>query len=354
MGKAATSSGLQEKDIQHLLDDATATIDGQLESLRQTYEQAKRTLEQADVEQRQLDQLIEELNYHRQFAGRSKPDPNDPLTPYLEGLVKREGQLRKRGEQLHAQRDRLGRLCAKMEMLIRLLETSGTYLLRSEANGAVMDDPLEAALRMRLVQGQESERARLAREVHDGPAQILTHMSMGLEFCEQLLRNQPKSVPQELAKLRSNAREGLRDIRRFIFNLRPPSLTDTGLVPTLQRFIDDFREQYGLDVQVNAIEPGKLSQDAELAVFRIVQESLRNVHKHANAAHIVVDIARQPEGTTLMTIKDDGKGFDTSASTSGAGLVSMRERAELIGGKLSVSSRPGYGTELTLLLPAGE
>ncbi len=157
-----------------------------------------------------------------------------------------------------------------------------------------------------------------------------------------------------MAKLRGNAREGLRDIRRFIFNLRPPSLSDSGLVPTVQRFIDDFREQCNIEVQVNAIEPGSLSPDAELAVFRIVQESLRNVQKHSEAAHVVVDIARQPDNTTLMTIKDDGKGFDAHARTSGAGLVSMRERAELIGGKLNVNSRPGYGTELTLLLPPGE
>ena len=352
MGKAVADSGLQESDVQSLLEQAAATIEEQLASLRQTYETAKRALEQAEVEQRQLDQLLEELTYHRQFAGRSKKRiEDDPLAPYLEGLIKREGQLRQRHDQLQASRERLGRLCGKMEMLIRLLETSGSYLLRSEASGAALDDPLEAALRVRLVQGQESERARLAREVHDGPAQILTHMAMGLEFCEQLLRNQPKSVPQELAKLRGNAREGLRDIRRFIFNLRPPSLSESGLVPTVQRFIDDFREQCNIEVRVNAIEPGSLSPDAELAVFRIVQESLRNVQKHSEAAHVVVDIARQSDGTTLMTIKDDGKGFDDSASTSGAGLVSMRERAELIGGKLNVNSRPGYGTELTLLLP---
>lgn len=314
-------------------------------------------MEQADVEQHQLDQLIEELNYHRQFAGSSskrKAASDDPMAPYIDGLIKREGQLRSRAEQLASNRERLGRVCAKLEMLIRLLETSGTYLLRSEVTGATMDDPLEAALRMRLVQGQESERARLAREVHDGPAQILTHLALGLEFCEQLLKNQPKSVPHELGRLKANAREGLRDIRRFIFNLRPPSLSDSGLVATVQRFIDEFREQYGLDVQVNVIEPGRLAPDAELAVFRIVQESLRNVQKHAQAAHVVVDISRQPDGSVLLTIKDDGKGFDPTIGTTGAGVVSMRERAELVGGKLNVNSRPGYGTELTLLLAPNE
>jgi two-component system, NarL family, sensor histidine kinase DegS len=355
MGKPIADSGLQESEVQTLLEQAAATIDNQLASLRQTYETAKRSQEQADVEQRQLDQLMEELTYHRQFAGRGKASvEDDPLAPYLEDLIKREGELRQRRDQLQTNRDRLGRLCGKMEMLIRLLETSSSYLLRNETSSAVLDDPMEAALRLRLVQGQESERARLAREVHDGPAQILTHMTMALEFCEQLLRHQPRSVPQELVKLRGNAREGLRDIRRFIFNLRPPSLADAGLVPTVQRFIDDFREQCNLDVQVNAIATGSLSPDAELAVFRIVQESLRNVQKHANAAHVVVDIARLPDGATLMTIKDDGKGFDASASTVGAGLVSMRERAELIGGKLNINSRPGYGTELTLLLPTSE
>ncbi len=192
MGKAVADSGLQESDVQSLLEQAAGTIEGQLVSLRHTYETAKRALEQAEVEQRQLDQLLEELSYHRQFAVHGKTRiKDDPLAPYLEGLSQREGQLRQRGEQLQASRERLGRLCGKMEMLIRLLETSGSYLLRSEASGATLDDPLEAALRVRLVQGQESERARLAREVHDGPAQILTHLAMGLEFCEQLLRNQP-------------------------------------------------------------------------------------------------------------------------------------------------------------------
>ncbi len=343
------ADGLNEKEVEAVLGLAVGAVDQQLAALRQINSVARARLEKANIEQRQLDRLLEELGYQRQFA--SINSGQEQTSRQLQSLSRREGELRKRSGSLQASRGRLDRLCGRLDLMIRQIEASGAYLLQSE-HAAQPEDPLEAALRMRLMQGQEGERARLAREVHDGPAQVMSAMIMGLDFVEQMLQTRPEAIPAELMRLKAITRESMRETRRFIFNLRPASLTEAGLIATLHSFITDFREQNGLDVTVNLIDPGKLPPEEELAVFRILQEALRNINKHAQAHSVLIDLAREPEGL-LLTVRDDGVGFASSdrLGTSSAGLVSMKERAELIGARLTINSKPGHGTELRLLLP---
>lgn len=347
------NAGLNENEIETFVQQAAGAVGQQLAGLREVEQAARQRLATADIEQRQLDQLLEEVAYHRQFAGSGTPDESDPLARYLQGIGKREAELRRRSDQLQEARARLARLGSRLELLIRQIEASGAYLLQSE-HATQAEDPLEAAMRMRLLQGQEAERARLAREVHDGPAQVLTHMIMGLDFVEQMLRTRPADAPAELMRLKLATRESLRETRRFIFNLRPASLSEAGLIPTLHSFIADFKEQSGLEVELNVVDPGKLSPDEELTIFRTLQEGLRNINKHAVAKHVLIELGREPEGL-LLTVRDDGVGFDSSkGSSSGSGLVSMKERAELLGARLTISSQPGHGTELRLLLTTAD
>lgn len=207
----------------------------------------------------------------------------------------------------------------------------------------------------RVIHAYEQERLRLAREIHDGPAQILANAIFELEYFERLLDRDPAAVKAQLAQVKQDIRNGLADVRRFIYDLRSPALAEMGLFPALGHYVNDYQKQFGITVhaQLAAPEP-HLAASAEVAVFRIVQEALQNVRKHAAAS--MVTIAGEIQGKTLhLSIQDDGRGFDTSRAkprdSKNFGLTSMKERADLIGGELIVNSSPGHGTEVTLLVP---
>jgi two-component system, NarL family, sensor histidine kinase DevS len=202
----------------------------------------------------------------------------------------------------------------------------------------------------RVVQAQELERQRLARELHDETGQALTSILLGLKPLEDALRGHPAQAT--LAGLREQVVSALQDVRRLAVELRPAVLDDYGLVPALERLIDAFGEQS--DVQVDfhsALGETRLPSDVETALYRVVQESLTNIVKHANATRISVSLARRATGVAAV-IEDDGAGFDPrTVREGGVGLLGMRERLALIDGRLEIESRPGAGTTVVAEVP---
>ncbi len=216
-------------------------------------------------------------------------------------------------------------------------------------------DAWKLATRIATIKAQEEERSRLAREVHDGPAQVLANAILGLELCEQIARRSPDQLIEEIGRLKAMVREGLVEVRRFIFDLRPSTLAERGLPATLQRYVADYRAFFRIEVELQlppALPP--LSQEQEITVFRIVQEALQNVQKHAQAGFVTVRLA-VVEDALVVSIRDDGRGFALQQTEvtllSGAGLRGMRERAAAVGGELPVESAPGAGTTVRLVLP---
>jgi two-component system sensor histidine kinase DegS len=190
-----------------------------------------------------------------------------------------------------------------------------------------------------------------------GPAQVLANAILGIELCEQIARRSPEQLIDEMARLKSSLREGLVEVRRFQFDLRPSSLADRGLLVTLQRYIGEYRAFFKLTVELQLPdELPTLSKDEELQVFRIVQEALQNIQKHARASNVIVRLEANDE-LIEATIKDDGRGFFPqqveSTTLSGAGLRGMGERAAAVGGELTVESEPGVGTTVRFSLPRG-
>jgi two-component system sensor histidine kinase DegS len=217
------------------------------------------------------------------------------------------------------------------------------------------DEALQVAFNARVLHAYEQERMRLAREIHDGPAQVLANAIFELEYVEKLLHKNPEAAEGELAKLKKDIRDGLADVRRFIFDLRPPALGEMGLLLALKRYLADYQQHFG--IAVNAEVPDshvRLSTTKEVAVFRIFQEALQNTKKHAAASTIVVRVNIEIP-VLRIDIEDDGRGFDpdevTSRHTRNLGLTSMRERAELIDARLEIVSSPGRGTKITLIVP---
>ena len=202
----------------------------------------------------------------------------------------------------------------------------------------------------RVVEAQELERARLARELHDETGQALTSILLGLKPLEQAADDHDSR--EAVASLRELVVATLQDVRRLAVELRPTALDDFGLVPAVERLTDTFREQSGLQVELEAqLGEERLPQAAETALYRMIQEAFTNVVKHAGASRVSVLLQRQ-DGTARAVVEDDGGGFDPGAVRGEAlGLEGMRERLALVGGRLRVESSSGAGTTLVAEVP---
>ena len=203
----------------------------------------------------------------------------------------------------------------------------------------------------------EEERMRIARDMHDGPAQSMANLVLQAEILERLLDRNPKQLLTELGEFKNSVRNALEEIRQLIFDLRPMTLDDLGLVPTLRKFIKEYGDRYGLATRFNVVgQERRLPGNTEGVLFRIIQEALTNVHKHARAKMAEVTMNLQPARVSVV-IKDDGQGFDvvrTEANlhkNKNLGLLSMRERAELEKGTIEIRSQPGRGTEVKVEVP---
>jgi two-component system, NarL family, sensor histidine kinase DegS len=203
----------------------------------------------------------------------------------------------------------------------------------------------------------EEERMRIARDMHDGPAQSMANLVLQAEILERLLDRNPKQLLTELGEFKNSVRNALEEIRQLIFDLRPMTLDDLGLVPTLRKFIKEYGDRYGLATRFNVVgQERRLPGNTEGVLFRIIQEALTNVHKHARAKMAEVTMNLQPSRVSVV-IKDDGQGFDVARTEANLhknknlGLLSMRERAELEKGTLEIRSQPGRGTEVKVEVP---
>ena len=204
----------------------------------------------------------------------------------------------------------------------------------------------------RVVQAQELERQRLARELHDETGQALTSILLGLKPLEEALADHPARAA--LTELREQVVSALQDVRRLAVELRPAVLDDFGLVPALERLTDAFAEQSDIRVDFHsALGERRLPSEVETTLYRVVQESLTNIVKHANARNVSVSVARR-ESTVAAVIEDDGAGFDQRAVRDEAvGLLGMRERLSFVDGRLEIESRPGAGTTVVAEVPLG-
>ncbi len=215
-----------------------------------------------------------------------------------------------------------------------------------ENAGSVQRDALRRAVR-----AQELERSRLARELHDETGQALTSILLGLAAVER--SESAEAAHAAAGALRGLVVETLQNVRRLAVELRPSALDDFGLEPALQRLGRSVSETAALDVQVEArLGLKRLPPEVETSLYRIVQEGLTNVVKHAEAAHVSVVLTRK-SGSVLLMIEDDGRGFDTAARSDleRLGLRGMRERVDLLDGSFDVESAPSTGTTLIIELP---
>ena len=227
----------------------------------------------------------------------------------------------------------------------------GDVTLVNEAGGPATSGDIQ----MRIVEAQEAERARLAQEIHDGPAQVLSNSIFQVEYIERVLASDPKLAETELGILRELLRRELGNLRAFITQLRPPLLDELGLDGAIMETVENINALTGLSISTDLAAPSTALDDRQRTVaLRVAQEALQNVRKHASASQVTVSTSLDGDDWTLE-VRDDGRGFDAGAvaarGRSNFGLQFMRERAELIDARLDIRSRPDGGTVVRLAIP---
>jgi signal transduction histidine kinase len=242
--------------------------------------------------------------------------------------------------------DKLGATSSFLDDDVRLAES----LAARAATAVDLSERVSRDAVRRVVEAQEVERARLARELHDETGQALTSILLGLKTLEERVDSEEGGAA--VAELRDLVVKTLQDVRRLAVELRPAALDDFGLVPALERLRDTVSEQSGVSVDLRSqLGKERLPAETETALYRIVQEALTNILKHASATRVTVRLSRDERSVSLV-VQDDGRGFDPeSVRQGGLGLIGMRERVALLGGRLTVESSEGAGTMLRAEVP---
>lgn len=208
----------------------------------------------------------------------------------------------------------------------------------------------------KVIKAQEEERRRIGRELHDEAVQMLSAAAVHVGDLQRRIPKRQQHVQEGLAEVHEILTDALWEIRKIIVDLRPSGLDDLGLVPALGTFVRDRLEASGVAVETHLSRtPEPLPPNVETAVFRIAQEAVNNVARHANAHHVAVTFGQQ-NGAVMLRVDDDGDGFDPAAVHSngngeGLGLLGMRERAALLGGTFRLEARPGEGTSIVVSIP---
>ncbi|HEY1016141.1 MAG TPA: ATP-binding protein [Herpetosiphonaceae bacterium] len=334
------------QQLASILHNATANIAAMLDGLRAETERLRQRHAALAADERQTRRALDELAVQRSFAEQIN-------SPALARMRQQEAEQRGRIGALEQETAQAAEAVKRLEQFVRQLEMSSTSLHGAPQTNA--SDPWALALRGQIIHGREEERVRLAREVHDGPAQVLANVLMGLEHAINLQASQHPKLPEFLGELRAAARQGLHDVRGFIADLRPGALAN-GFPAAVAEYVQQYARTTNIQVILDLHEwPPSVSSEIEIVLYRVVQESLQNINKHAK--HAEVRIRSVYRGDELfLVIKDNGPGFDPRevARRTGKeswGLTSMRERVGLVGGQFSIASRPGAGTEVTLRIP---
>ncbi len=268
-------------------------------------------------------------------------------------LRNRRDELQQRIRNVEKTIERAETIVSQMNVVLEYLSgdlTQVTRILESAKNRQLLG--------LKIILAQEEERKRIAREVHDGVAQSMANLLLRTEITEKMLVKQEyDSVKNEIIDLKAQVRLGIEEVRKIIFNLRPMALDDLGLLPILRKFVQDFEEKYSIRTKLDVSgKDTRLPSAMEVAIYRLVQEAFTNVLKHAEASYVSLDIIYQKQMIKVV-IQDNGKGFVVERveanieSGNHFGLMGMRERMDLLEGRIEIESEEGAGTKITMIVP---
>ncbi len=332
----------EELDLQKELDDT-------VKSLREV----TLMIEQSQGELSKLTQRNAAITTHIQQVQSQidKISSQEVRTAYDSALDAQQRLFVMRGqlEKLQSEKTHLERFKSTLE---RVHDSSSEGGASSSSSSSGGKSPL-ASVEM-LVNAQETERQRLSRQMHDGPAQALSNFILQTEIAMRLMDVDTAQARDELNSLKSSAMGTFQKVRNFIFELRPMMLDDLGLVPTVRRYSDAFKEQTGIDVNVTVTgNERRLEPYLEVMLFRAIQELLGNAARHSQGTQVKV-LLDLGDDRVRVSVDDNGKGFDPDTIQQGSslGLKLIRERAEMLGGSFEMDSALGKGSRISFAVPA--
>jgi two-component system, NarL family, sensor histidine kinase DegS len=333
----------------------------------------QRVMEETDETLQKVDKL--ELQYHRSrirltevsrdFVRYSEKDIRiayEKATELqLELMMTREREI-----YLRSRRDELQLRVRSVENSVERAESIGSQMSvvieylsgeMGQVTRIVETAKNRQMIGLKIILAQEEERKRIAREIHDGPAQMLANLVLRTEIVERMLVKQEFGLVQdEIIDLKGQVRYSLEEMRKVIFNLRPMALDDLGLIPTLRKYVHDYEENTKIRTAFETRgKEHRLSSAMEAAVYRLVQEGLSNAAKHAYPSYVLVEITYQAQLIKIV-VKDNGVGFNVKkvseqGSRESFGLVGMRERVELLEGRMEIESAENQGTTIVIHIP---
>lgn len=347
-----------------------------VEAVRIEYEHYKNRLETLNVEMSQVIKSVDNLHFKDQLTRNKLAEISKGFTKYTEADIKdayekatqvrveymsmqgKEKTLRVSRDDLEQSLIRIRKSIDQAEKVVNQV-TIATGFLKGELRQVMeeMGSNKNILFGIRVLEAQEFERKRISRDIHDGPAQHIANIVMKADIAEKIAQKDMAKGLEELKELKLDTRKALKEVRGIIYNLRPMSLDDLGLIDTVKLYVKKYEEEHGIQVKT---EMKALNDDVELiieiAVFRLIQEILNNVKKHAKAESVYIAIESGRKYIRL-TVIDDGLGFDVEKTLmrvkkEGAsfGLLGLYERVDQLNGEIDLESSSGF-TEYNIKLP---
>lgn len=311
-----------------------------------------KAIEAIENSKKQIYEIARSLSVERELTiNRLSQLDNVAINEYY--IINQKAELGTRLDQLQLTLDRI-------EMLNNEFNTVFPY---TSDDLSKITEVIESAQKrqmfgLKIIQAQEEERKRVAKDIHDGPAQTMANVVLRAEIAERLLADrQVEQAVKELKDLKLMVRDSLVDVRQIIFNLRPMALDDLGLLPTLRKYFQEVSKRAGLNIELRFTGKEKrLSSCMEVAIFRLIQEIISNIVKHAKATYAQAVVEYNDRYIKVM-IQDNGIGFNEEEAlrnNNNFGLIGMKERVELLEGEFSIYSIKNNGTSIMFKIPISE
>ena len=323
----------------------------ELEETQRALREITLMIEQSQVEVSKLSQRTAAITTHlQQMQSQIDKIPQQDIRSAYDSALDAQQRLfvmRGQLEKLQSEKSHLERFKSTLERA-RIASGAGSA---SASGGGVKGSMTSVEM---LVNAQETERQRLSRQMHDGPAQALSNFILQTEIAMRLMDVDAGQARDELNNLKASAMSTFQKVRNFIFELRPMMLDDLGLLPTVRRYAEAFKEQAGVDVNVTVSgNERRLEPYLEIMLFRAIQELLGNSARHSQGTLVKVNLDLGDD-RIRVSVDDNGRGFDPESVQQGAslGLKLIRERAEMLGGNFEIDSAPGKGARVSFTVSA--
>lgn len=349
-------------EIFHISEEARKDHERLKQELKETKENVVGLIDEGDTleqkvrySRKRLSEVSRDFDRYSEMEIREVYEKTHTLQTNLATIHEKEKALRDKRDDLERRLITLDQTIDRAEGLANKIAVILTYLNDDfkQVNEMIEQAKEKQEFGLKIIEAQEDERRKISREIHDGPAQMLANILLRSELVDRTFREgSTNEALTEIQDVRKMIRSSLFEVRRIIYDLRPMTLDDLGLIPTIRKYTATTAEYNDIEIEFTSLgKEERLYQRYEIAVFRLLQEAIQNAIKHAEANLINVKIEI---GERLLTIvvKDNGKGFDPDLKNDKSfGLIGMKERVEMLDGTLTIDSAIGNGTTIFIKIP---